>query len=148
MKLSCRRPPRVPNVQGMLPQRCTFPTIHGTLSGNISPHLEFLNAVPVEPRSDSPTVCSDSIRHSSDSPTVRQSDSPTVRQCPTAIPTVICCVRMIPYCLPYIRQSDSVRQSDSPTVRQPSSEFRTVHNFDHGAPTSLSKVPPISSLTI
>ena len=75
-----------------------------------------------EPRSDSPTAGSDSIRQSSDNPTVRQSDSPTVRQsdsvrqCPTVIPTAIFSgkgIFTVFHCLP---PSDSVRQC--PTVRQ------------------------------
>ena len=64
-----------------------------------------------EPRSDSPTGVSDSIRQNSDS-----SDSPTV------IPTVHSnsnfmapCSRTVCHCLPQVRQSD--RPSDSPTVR-------------------------------
>ena len=69
------------------------------------------HATMPEPRSDSPTVESDS------SPTVvrqfRQSDSPTVRQsdsCPTVSPTVLpaaACSSTVFHCLPAFRQSDS-----------------------------------------
>ena len=103
----------------------------------------------VEPRSDIPTLLSDTnptlVRHSdtSDSPTVRQSDS-----CPTAVRHCfrqagpVGSVKQCQTVKHHVRQSDSPTVRHCPTVRQlVLSRSDSLRQRMRPCPTTLSKAP-------